>query len=461
MPEISEFKIGLDGKAYTEYSDGTNSVKALDSVLTTVKNAGNQTVLDDASRAAAQSSRTITLPSRAAALIASPVFVSAGRAFVGVDPKKLVPISPKCEATQYYVDFANGNDTNNGTTWALAVKSIWKATQLGNTTAVPFTVNIAAGLYPRQNAFGNDGATVTPTQHCIYRAVGGQVVCYTGNALTWVLDSGTTYSVARSNCKRILDLINFDADGDYNEIQPAASLAACRATPGTYYTDNVTIYVNRIDGAAATDANTRVLLALIPGIVATTSGSMHLYGITQMGGANGNIQIQGNTSGRFYAEDCKFYWSTNATYADNVTSLDYDLVVMNRCVAAKAQKDGFNYHLANSLAPKAIHFDCLGYGNGTAAASTSNNGATIHDAGLLIDFNGRYFKNYGGDFAHANANTLAVAVCTQTYGSYGDIARGGVANAGTGFHAIDFASIYKFDCVGNDQITSSGTITQG
>lgn len=51
MPEISEFMIGIDGRAHIEYSDGTNSVKALDSVLTTVKNASNQTVLDDASRA--------------------------------------------------------------------------------------------------------------------------------------------------------------------------------------------------------------------------------------------------------------------------------------------------------------------------------------------------------------------------------------------------------------------------
>ena len=166
-------------------------------------------------------------------------------------------------------------------------------------------------------------------------------------------------------------------------------------------------------------------------------------------------------NGKFYAEDSDFSYSTNSTSSDNVTGLDCGLIVMNRCVSKRGQKDGFNYHTNAGSIPQAIHFDCLGYENGTVTSSTSNNGATIHDAGLLIDFNGRYFNNYGGDFAHANAGTMAVAVCTQTFGSYGDIGRGGVALPGTGFHAIASAEIYKFDCVGSDQITSSGTITQG
>lgn len=419
--------------------------------------------LDDASRAASQSVRSIALPSRAAKVIQSPVFLAAGRASIGRTPKSFVPLDPRVETTQYYVDITNGSDANTGLSWAQAYKSIWKATTSGNTAAVPYTVNIAAGRYNRNNAFSNAGPTVAPTQSCVFRAVpeGAQVECYTGNDLTWSLNSGTTYQATRSNVKRVLDLVNTDEKNDYFELSLAASLAACQATPGTWWTDNVTLYVNRIDGAAATNANTVALLITIEGIKMTTSGSMHLYGIKQIGGANGAIQLLNNVSGKFYAEDCDFSYSTNASYADNVTSLDVGLVVMNRCVSKRGQKDGFNYHANAGSIPQAIHFDCLGYENGTVSTSTSNNGATIHDAGLLIDFNGRYFNNYGGDFAHANAGTLAVAVCTQTYGSYGDIGRGGVALPGTGFHAIASAEIYKFDCVGADQITTGGTITQG
>lgn len=402
--------------------------------------------------------RSAPLPSRAAALIGAPVVVSGGRATVGRSPKSYVPLDPRVEATQYYVDITNGNDANTGLSWAQAFKSIWKATTAGNTAAVPYTVNIAAGRYNRNNAFSNAGPTVTPTQSCVYRAVGGRVECYVGADLTWSLNSGTTYQATRSNAKRVIDWVNFDEKNDYREYTQVASLAACQATPGTWYTDNVTLYVNRIDGAAVTNANTAALLITVEAVKMTTSGSMHLYGISQYGGANGAVQLIGNVNGGFYAEDCDFSYSTNATAADNVTGLDVGLVVMNRCVSKRGQKDGFNYHTNSGSVPKAIHFDCIAYENGTVVTSTSNNGATIHDGGVMLDLNGRYFNNYGADFAHAGAGTMAVGVCTVTYGSYGDLSRGGVAQPGSGFHAVDQAAIYKIDCIGADQVTANGAI---
>ena len=416
-------------------------------------------VLDAGSKVAVQSFRRATLPSRAAALLGAPVTISAGRANVGIDPKSLVPLDPKVSATVYYVDVTNGNDTNNGTTWALAVKSIWKAVTLGNTAAVPYTVNIAPGTYFRANGFSNNGTEVIPTQSCLIQGANGQAICVSGDSHTWTLESGTTYQVTRSNAKRVFDMSEVDDDGDFYEFTLAASLAACQATPGSWYTDNTTTYVNRLDGAAATAANTMVILQAINTIRATTSGNMHMYRITQYGGNSGCIKISGNATGKFYAEDCAFKYSATSTYIDNVQSLDYALCVFNRCIASKAQKDGFNFHIANSVIPAAILFDCKGYGNGTATASTSNNGVTIHDAGVLIDFNGRYWGNYGGDFAHANAGTMAVGVCTHTGGSPGDESRGGAVPAGTGFHSVDSAAIYKYDCVGEDLITGAGSIT--
>lgn len=427
------------------------------------KRTTGQTALDDASRKAVASMRAITLPERAQALIPGvPVLISGGRAELGCDPKTLVPLDPRVYDTTYYVNGATGVDTNSGTTRAQAVKSIWKAIQLMNTAAVPATIKAAPGIYPRANGFSNNGAAVTPTQSCIVMGDGGQVVCHTGNALTWALDSGTTWSTARSNCKRVIDWLKNDARGIYNELALAASLAECKATPGTWYTDGTTLYVTRSDGAAVTDANTLALLTAVSGIVCTNNGSMHLYNITQMGGTNGCIQIQNNPTGRLYGQDCTFLFSTNSAYVDNVVSFDMDLVVLNLCVSAKSQKDGFNFHTGGAVVPKAILVDCKGFRNGTVVASTSNNGATIHDAGVLLDLNGRYFENFGGDFAHANAGTVAVGVCTQTWGSYGDIDRsGGVALPGTGFHSVLGADIYKFDCLGTDQITGAGTITQG
>jgi len=402
--------------------------------------------------------RVLSIPSRAAAILGAPVKVSDGKAYFGADPKSLVPLDPKVSATVYYVDGTNGNDTNNGTTWALAVKSIWKAVTLGNTAAVPYTVNIAPGTYFRANGFSNNGTEVIPTQSCLIQGANGQVVCIVGDAHTWTLDQGTTYQVARSNAKRAFDMAAFDADGDFYEFTLAASLAACRATPGSWYTDGTTVYVTRLDGAAATSANTMVLLQSQNAIRATTSGNMHMYRITQYGGNNGCIKISGNATGKFYAEDCSFKYSANATYVDGVQSLDYALCVFNRCTAAKNQKDGFNFHAANSVLPTAVLFDCWGYGNGTAAASTSNNGITAHDAGICISMNSLCWGNVGGDIAHANTGTLGISICDCALGGISDIARGGEVPGGIGFQATQGATVYKYDCQGSgdDFVSPSG-----
>jgi hypothetical protein len=283
------------------------------------------------------------------------------------------------------------------------------------------------------------------------------VVCIAGDSHTWTLESGTTYQVTRSNAKRVFQTDTFDADGDFYEATLAVSLAACRATPGSWYTDGTTTYLNRTDGVQPTASNSMVILQAVNSIRATTTGNMHMYGITQYGGNNGCIKISGNTTGKFYAEDCVFKYSATSTYVDGVQSLDYALCVFSRCVAAKNQKDGFNFHTANSVIPVAVLFDCFGYGNGTATASTSNNGATIHDGGLLVDLNGRYWGNVGGDFAHADTGTLAVGICTAALGGVSDVERGGETPSGVGFLATQGATINKYACWGGtDFISPSG-----
>lgn len=434
--------------------------------LATVVGVDGRVGLDDYSKTVVQSARIAPIPQRALSLLRSPVWVSGGRASVEeAILRALVPMDPRAASTLYYVDVVNGSDSNNGSSWALAFKSIWKATTAGNTAAVPFWVKVAANRYSRANAFCNAGPTVIPTQPCVFEAIGGIVECHVGDAngvVAYTLDAGTTWKGTRSNVTRVLDWLNVNTYGDYVEFTKVATQADCRATPGSWYTDGTTVYINRTDGVAVTGANTAALLTTVEGVKSPNSGSnMHLIGFSQIGGTNGAFQLANNGAGKVLAVDCKFNWSTNSTYVDNVTSLDCALVVLIRCASAYGQKDGFNFHAANSVIPNVILLDCKGYENGTVPASTSNNGVTIHDAGLLIDINGRYFNNHGGDFAHANSGTMAVGICTQTMGSYGDIERsGGVALPGTGFHSVLGADIYKIDCVGADQITGSGTISK-
>jgi hypothetical protein len=321
-------------------------------------------------------------------------------------------------------------------------------------------VYVAAGEYERANAFCNASATVVPTQECAYIAVGGRVTCGTWGALTFALDQGTTYSVARSNAKRVLDWLSKDAYGDYTELTLAASLAACRATPGTWFTDNVTVYVNRSDGAAVTTANTKVLLQAVEGIEMTTSGNMYIEGFDQVGGTVGNVRLRNNATGRFVAKECTFKFSGASTPVDAVQVLNVKLAVFIDCIAAKPTKDGFNFHESGGVEPTGITINCIGRNCGDGSTN-SNNGLTYHDGCVGIDVGGIYYGNRGGNCAHTNADTQVWQVGTQSWGSLGDLDISGGTTPPTDYQSIDTAKVFLSGCSGlsanRTLIVSGGT----
>lgn len=400
----------------------------------------------------------LALPARIRDLINGPIFVDAGGQFaLGFAPSALVPLPPSVETTQYYVS-PTGSDANNGTSWATAKASIHAAITLGNTGAVPFRVNVAAGVYNRINNFANSSPAVVPTQPCRISAVGGQVICHTGGPLTWSVNSGTTYQATRSSVGRVIDWLANDGYGDPAELTKVASLTVCRATPGSWYTDNVTVYVNRADGAAVNDANTAAMLHNVNGIATTSNGNMWIEGITQLGGSTGAIRMRDNPTGRVYARDCRFLMATEGTNnnVDACAIFDVKLAVLERCVAAKADKDGFNAHIYNGNKAGVVTVDCLGYENGYKANNVSCNGMTAHDGIAWLDVRGRYTRNHGGDCAHTNANTVAAHIGTVATRGYGDLDRGGVVPPESGFHAITGATLYMYGCTGSRFVEGTG-----
>lgn len=410
----------------------------------------------------------VALNARATALLGSlQVYLDgAGRARAVGDPRWLVPLPPTVESTQFFVNVAAADDNGDGLTWATAKKKISSAITLGNTAAVPYTVNVAAGVYDRNNSFtGAAGAAVTiPTQPCVIRAIGGVVICHAAGALSWTVESGTTYRATRSNVCRVIDWANRDADGEFVELTQVTTLAACTSTPGTWFQsgDNALVYVNRSDGAVVSDTNTAALLLNVDGIDVSTGGNTHLYGIHQYGGAEGALRCRNAATRRLYAQDCRFAYSTNVGAIDAVQSLDLDLFVGVRCVASHGQKDGFNFHIRNGQIPKAVLVDCVGFENGdqltTRTKPTSCNGVTIHDGGILIDINGRYFRNYGADTAHVDAGTEAWHIGSQAAGGYGDTNRGGTTPGGVGYLAATNSVVRAVGSPGATLATTGGQI---
>lgn len=330
----------------------------------------------------------------------------------------------------YYVDIARADNSGDGLSWATAKKSVLAGVQAGNASGNPYIVYVRTGIYP--NAYGL-GSGSTPTRPCALIAVGGRVETGLFEALAWTLDTGTTWKATRADVRRVLDLTAADQDGLRPDFSFAASLAACRSTPGSWWTDNTTVYVNRADAATVTDANTRALLMTGNNAVVrmSTGGNMYLSGFDVMGSIP--LILQNAAAYRFVAEDCTFRYSSgdDGIVVTGTKNMWHGATMFNllgaafiRCDASANQQDGFNSHIGSGLQAFVFTMDCTGFNNGRMGA-TSNNFITTHDGGKWIDLRGKGRRNAGGQVAIVNDNTAMWCMDTDCSLSRGDQIFGG------------------------------------
>lgn len=372
-------------------------------------------------------------------------------------------IMPWITINTYYVDGTSGSDANSGLTWALAKATINAAITAANTAAVPYIINIRGGTYYRTSGFNG----VVPTQPCAF--IGhGRVLTGTFDNLSYTLTSGTTYQVTRSNVKRVVQTDVIDSDGSYLELTRQNSLVNCQATPGSWYTDNVTTYVNRSDGATVTTANTRVYLTASVTLEMSTGGNMYMKNITIEGGTNGAIRLQNSATNNFCAEDCTFAYPTFAAFTNAVTILNVRSASFIRCVARGGQSDGFNSHLQTGVQAFVYTQDCLAVTNGYPASqdlvsggTISCNGFTTHDGGKWIGLRCSARHNYGANIIPVHAGTQMWLMDTLSADSYGDVVNGGPTPP-TDFETDQSTpSLFLDHCCGNSPtslLALSGTL---
>ncbi|WP_018184149.1 hypothetical protein [Kaistia granuli] len=331
----------------------------------------------------------------------------------------------------YHVDIATGNDTNAGTSWGTALKSIFVATQLGNTGGVPFNVRVKAGVYPRANNFTNNGPMVVPTQPVAYRAVGGRVTCWAGHDLAWPATPhatyGNCYAVARSTVTVVLDLVAQNAFGDPLELIRVADAATCNATPGSWAQESGTLYVRRADGAVPSSANTRVLIVVDAFALDATGRSVFLEGFDFQGGANGGVFVHGTAARNVILVDCSARYAGGPSHAGDGFRIEDSggIAALVGCVAAANASDGFDirWSLGGTPSLRPLAIDCQGYGNGRHA-HVSNNGFACHDSLSGIVVGGDFHDNCGANLRVAGAARLW-CLGTVAQASLGDAARGG------------------------------------
>jgi len=296
----------------------------------------------------------------------------------------------------YYVDLVAGNDTNDGLSDATALQRLYTALGKADVGTVMLK-GYANNATPYYRGRGTNGLVYSKSVNIIGYGAGMPAVT-THDLLTWTLTAGktSTYQSARSGVVRVVDAI----DGSSGvELLKVGSIDAVEATPGSWFTDNVTVYV-RPSTARAADA---YIWALLSTVNVEFSGDWRLYieGVKFYGGSE-CVRSNGATAtgSLLVMNDCEVYCSTSGT--NNVAVNDGD-AIMVYVKSSRAGSDGFGYHKAGAgHAPRVVEIGCRSTDCGS---SSDDQNSTIHDGGKIIRVNGTYLRAVGANLADVNDTT--------------------------------------------------------
>lgn len=320
----------------------------------------------------------------------------------------------------YYVNGATGNNANSGLTAELALRDISAALAKADADII----YVAAGYYPRVQANGlGKGWGGTSLQRSLsVIATGGTVISSTAQPdLLWSLTGGQTYvwQATLTNVFDVLDPTSLDVDGDYNRLTKVGSIAAVDAAQNSWYTDGAVVYVRLTADRTPTSLPTsttapRVLVNEANGSVLGNQ-TVYLENIIFEGGTDGLLLTAASSVSypRFYGKNVEMKYANN-----NNLTLRGGYSFCEQCVAAKAYRDGFNYHIINSAPTLALEVNCIGRNNGWAGDNI-NNGSTSHDGSTMVRLNGRYYGNNGPNVIDVNDGGQSWNLGTTAYNSTG------------------------------------------
>lgn len=262
----------------------------------------------------------------------------------------------------------------------------------------------------------------------------------------WTADNGV-YKTVQANANTVYDLINFEEKDRYGvpkpKYQKVATLSECQTKTGTFFQDGSAIYCNPVSGEVLSKLS--LILEPTNGIFAANvfGGTYIWQNIGFMLEAIYNNTFNGQDYWReqedshdepltptFYFFDCKFARSkgsftaiTFSTAGRNNGRPAYKAYLID-CIAAYANRDGFNYHSAlnqgRNTNVRAVEVNCLSYSNGVypsggAALSTaSNNASTAHEGMAMLRVGCKYWNNMGSPVADIN-DCFSISLGCEVY----------------------------------------------
>lgn len=336
----------------------------------------------------------------------------------------------------YYVDYLNGDDSNNGLVPANAFKTMNKAyTQIDIDTMI-----LLPGVFPSN---GNLRA-VPITKNINIIGIGDVYIDSSTPLDPFTQTAGYSY-IYEQPAGTVLDLYDItgkDKNGDVWKYTKVTSLAECEALPASYYHAGGILYVHCFDDRAP---QLRELWRTSDMTAFTIEGSCNVYleNLTIFGGETCIRAHAESVSDiiNVYANKCAFMGSKNNSY-DAVMMQGTTLTIFKDCKALYSKKDGFNYHERGGIIPKAIEINCTGKYNGTSGES-SHQGSTIHDGGSIIRINGVYNDNCGSNIADQGTNTESFNINCVCYNS-----KANYNSQNVNYYAYNDVTMFVDSCVG-------------
>ena len=365
----------------------------------------------------------------------------------GITPEALFnmhSIALSNPGVEYWVA-TTGSDGAAGTEGS-PYATIVKAVTMANAAGVPARINVAAGSYHR---VASPFYGIVPAVDLAFRAVGGRVVTGTWDQFSAPSVDGThanTYSWALTGIQRVVDLTRRDRFGCYQELQYVATAALCNITPNSWAKDATTIFVRRGDGAAVTNANTRVYRASSECFkLSGAQISVYASGFDFEGGSSGALTTVYSSkpaaSKALVFSGCTFRYPGGITNAGqrsvSVDSL-HGVAAFFDCSADRAGTDGFNFHNTGGFAAEtyALTVNCAANDNGEPG-QTSCNGLTLHENVVAVDVAGQYEASRGGSIRNIGTSKHLV-IGTNIVGDIGDL----TSVPATGIRTDDTAQIW-------------------
>lgn len=243
--------------------------------------------------------------------------------------------------------------------------------------------------------------------------------------LAWTATSGQAgvYQAAQ-NCVRVIDIGPTYSPRTGEEYVNVGSIAAVKATPGSWYYDGTNTYMQTVDGTAPNPLRHLGLVSSTSFWVTSPTAEVDFYaeGLDILGGQKGNLTL--NPSGNRIRSVCYnvgFLWAASSgKNAPGVMVAGAYQSVLQKCYVVGAEDDNIAYHGSDSTSygatsyeqSNAIEIDCVSHSAGffggalaPAIATTPNaNATTSHINCKVIRIGGIYYGGGGTPVADVQNN---------------------------------------------------------